>query len=86
MHIALARVANHNPPAVCDRATRNSGEPCSSPYSGQETALVATANHTFYGWLANATTVPNAVYTFQSVASSGGQVSGTGLPITVTVQ
>jgi hypothetical protein len=32
------------------------------------------------------TTVPNGIYTLQSVASYGGEVSGTCTPITVTVQ
>jgi hypothetical protein len=49
--------------------------------------VIATATPTYYGWLAqwNTTTVPNGTYTLQSVASYGGEVSGTSTPITVTV-
>jgi hypothetical protein len=51
-------------------------------------SVIGTATPTYYGWLANwnTTTVPNGVYTLQSVASYGGEVSGTSAPITVTVQ
>ena len=49
--------------------------------------VIATGNPTYYGWLANwkTTTVPNGVYTLQSVASYGGEVSGTSAGITITV-
>ena len=49
---------------------------------------VATATPTIYGWLAtwDTTTVPNGVYTLQSVASAGAQVLGAGAGITVTVE
>jgi PQQ-like domain len=51
-------------------------------------SVIATATPTYYGWLANwnTTTVPNGTYALQSVASYGGEVSGTSTPITVTVQ
>jgi PQQ-like domain len=51
-------------------------------------SVIATATPTYYGWLAlwNTTTLPNGTYTLQSVASYGGEVSGTSTPITVTVQ
>jgi hypothetical protein len=50
-------------------------------------SVIATANLTDYGWTAawDTTTVPNGVYTLQSVASYGGEVSGTSPGITVTV-
>lgn len=50
-------------------------------------SVIATANRTEWGWLANwdTTTVPNGTYTLQSVASYGGEVSGTSHGITVTV-
>jgi hypothetical protein len=49
--------------------------------------VVATATPTYYGWLAqwNTTAVPNGTYTLQSVASYGGEVSGTSAGITITV-
>ena len=49
--------------------------------------VIATAKATIYGWTAswNAASVPNGVYTLQSVASYGGEVSGTSLGITITV-
>jgi PQQ-like domain/Bacterial Ig domain len=50
-------------------------------------SVIATATLTIYGWTAswNTTTVPNGVYTLQSVASYGGEVSGTSPGITITV-
>jgi hypothetical protein len=50
--------------------------------------IVATANLTLYGWLANwnTTNLPNGMYTLQSVASYfAGGPSGTSAGITVTV-
>lgn len=49
-------------------------------------AVVATASPTIYGWVAkwDTTTVPNGVYTLQSVATSGG-LTGTSPGVTVTV-
>jgi hypothetical protein len=49
--------------------------------------VVASGSPTLYGWLANWDTrsVPNGVYTLQSVASYGGEVSGTSPGITITV-
>lgn len=49
--------------------------------------VVASGSSTPYGWLANwnTKTVPNGAYTLQSVASYGGEVSGTSPPVTVTV-
>jgi outer membrane protein assembly factor BamB len=51
-------------------------------------SVIGTATPTYYGWLANwnTTTVPNGTYTLQSVASYGGEVSGSSTPISVTVQ
>jgi hypothetical protein len=51
-------------------------------------SVIATVTSpSIYGWTAdwNTTTVPNGVYTLQSVASYGGEVSGTSPPITITV-
>jgi len=50
-------------------------------------AVVATATPTIFGWLAgwDTTTVPNGIYTLQSVASYTGGVTGTSAPITITV-
>ena len=50
-------------------------------------AVIATATQTVYGWLAawDSTTVPDGVYTLQSVASYSGVVSGTSPGITITV-
>ena len=50
-------------------------------------AVIATATQTVYGWLAawDSTTVPDGVYTLQSVASYSGAVSGTSPGITITV-
>jgi outer membrane protein assembly factor BamB len=50
-------------------------------------SVIGTATPTYYGWLVNwnTTTVPNGVYTLQSVASYGGEVSGTSPGITFTV-
>ena len=50
-------------------------------------AVIATATPTIVGWLAgwDTTTVPNATYTLQSVASYPGGVSGTSSPVTITV-
>jgi hypothetical protein len=49
--------------------------------------VIATGTPTVVGWLTlwDSTTVPNGVYTLQSVASYGGEVSGTSAPITITV-
>ena len=49
--------------------------------------VIATGTPTTVGWLTrwDSTTVPNGVYTLQSVASYGGEVSGTSAPITITV-
>ena len=49
-------------------------------------AIIATATPTIYGWLTtwNTTTVPNGMYTLQSVASSGG-LNGTSPGITITI-
>jgi beta-glucanase (GH16 family) len=48
---------------------------------------IASAALTLYGWLApwNTTTVPNGAYTLRTVASYAGGVSGTSLPIAITV-
>ncbi len=51
-------------------------------------SVVATATSpTYYGWTASfdSAKVPNGTYTLQSVASYGGEVSGTSPPITITV-
>jgi hypothetical protein len=50
-------------------------------------AVIATATATSIGWLArwNSTAVSNGTYTLQSVASYGGEVSGTSSPVTITV-
>jgi hypothetical protein len=50
-------------------------------------SVIATATPTIYGWLAkwNTTTVANGTYTLQSVASYGGEVTGTSPGITITV-
>ena len=50
-------------------------------------SVIGTATPTYYGWLDkwDTTTVPNGVYSLQSVASYGGEVSGTSAPITITV-
>jgi hypothetical protein len=50
-------------------------------------AVIATATQTLYGWLAgwDSTTVPDGVYTLQSVAAYSGVVSGTSPGITITV-
>jgi uncharacterized protein YjbI with pentapeptide repeats len=49
--------------------------------------VIATATPTEYGWLAefDSTTIPNGTYSLQSVASYAGGVSGTSLPISITV-
>jgi outer membrane protein assembly factor BamB len=49
--------------------------------------IIATGTPTIVGWLTrwDSTTVPNGVYTLQSVASYGGEVFGTSAPITITV-
>ena len=52
-------------------------------------SVIATlTSPTIYGWTASwdTTTVPNGVYTLQSVASYGAEVSGTSSPITITVR
>ena len=48
---------------------------------------IATGTATIYGWTStwNTTTVPNGVYALQSVASYGGEVTGTSVPITLHV-
>jgi outer membrane protein assembly factor BamB len=50
-------------------------------------SVIATAKAGIYGWTAswNTTTVPNGTYTLQSLASYGGEVSGTSPGITITV-
>jgi hypothetical protein len=50
-------------------------------------SVIGTGTPTIVGWLTrwDSTTVPNGVYTLQSVASYGGGVSGTSSPITITV-
>lgn len=49
--------------------------------------VIATATSTSFGWLAswNSAAVPNGTYTLQSVASYGGEISGTSPASTVTV-
>jgi PQQ-like domain len=49
--------------------------------------VIATGTPTIVGWLTrwDSTTVPNGVYSLQSVASYGGEVSGTSASITITV-
>ena len=49
--------------------------------------VIAHATATIYGWLAewNTTTVPNGNYTLESVATYGGEVTGTSLGVNVTV-
>jgi hypothetical protein len=49
--------------------------------------VIAAGTPTTVGWLTrwDSTTVPNGVYTLQSVASYGGELSGTSVPITITV-
>ena len=49
--------------------------------------VVSVATSTILGWLGqwNTTTVPNGMYTVQSVASYAGGVSGTSAPVTITV-
>ncbi len=55
--------------------------------SNLDHSVIGTANPTNYGWLDkwDTTTVPNGVYSLQSVASYGGEVSGTSAPISITV-
>lgn len=50
-------------------------------------SVIGTAVPTYVGWLLvwTSTTVPNGTYTLQTVASYGGEVSGTSPPITITV-
>jgi hypothetical protein len=50
-------------------------------------SVIATGTATIYGWTStwNTTTVPNGAYTLQSVASYGGEVSGTSAPLTLHV-
>jgi hypothetical protein len=50
-------------------------------------SVIATGTPTIVGWLTrwDSTTVPNGVYTLESVASYGGGVSGTSSPVTITV-
>ena len=54
--------------------------------SNLDHSVIGTANPTNYGWLDkwDTTTVPNGVYSLQSVASYGGEVSGK-RPISITV-
>ena len=49
--------------------------------------VIAHATANIYGWLAewNTTTVPNGNYTLESVATYGGEVTGTSLGVNVTV-
>ena len=49
--------------------------------------VIANASATMVGWLAawSSTTVPNGTYALQSVASYGGEVTGTSASITITV-
>jgi hypothetical protein len=57
------------------------------PSNVHDQDIGTTADPTIYGWLSSwdTTTVPNGTYTLQSVASYGGEVSGTSAPITITV-
>lgn len=50
-------------------------------------SVIASATPTFAGWEAswNTTTTPNGTYALRSVASYGGEVTGTSAPITITV-
>jgi len=50
-------------------------------------ALIATGTPTIYGWFGgwNTTTVPNGIYTLQSVAYDAGGLSSYSAPITITV-
>jgi hypothetical protein len=49
--------------------------------------VIATGTPTLVGWLAawDTTGVADGTYTVQSVASYGGGVSGTSVPVTITV-
>jgi uncharacterized protein YjbI with pentapeptide repeats len=49
--------------------------------------VIATATPTLYGWLAqwNTTTVPNGIYSLQSVATDADNNTDTSAPITVTI-
>jgi hypothetical protein len=49
--------------------------------------VIAGSTPTYVGWIGgwNTKSVPNGTYTLNSVASYAGGVSGTSLPITVTV-
>jgi hypothetical protein len=49
--------------------------------------VIATGTPTTVGWLTgwDSTTVPDGVYSLQSVATYGGEVSGTSAPIILTV-
>jgi hypothetical protein len=49
--------------------------------------VIATATATAYGWLAawNTASVPDGTYTLQSVASYAGGVTGTSVPVSITV-
>ena len=55
--------------------------------NGLSDDVIATGTSTLYGWLAgwNTATVPNGTYTLHSVASYSGGVSGSSVPVTVTV-
>jgi uncharacterized protein YjbI with pentapeptide repeats len=55
--------------------------------NGLSDQVIATATPTIYGWLAqwNTTTVPNATYSLQSVATDAAHSTETSNPITVTV-
>jgi len=54
---------------------------------GLTDSVIATGTPTLYGWLAawNSTSVPNGMYTLQSVASYLGGVSGASPGVTITV-
>jgi hypothetical protein len=49
--------------------------------------VIATGTPTLYGWLTvwNTTSVPNGIYSLQTVASYAGGVSGTSTPVSITV-
>ncbi len=57
------------------------------PSNLTDSVIATVSKPSLYGWTAswNSTIVPNGTYTLQSVASYGGEVSGTGAPIAVTV-
>ena len=55
--------------------------------NGLTNDVIDTAGQTGYGWIGawDTTTVPNGTYTLQSVASTGGGLTGTSPAMTVTV-